>query len=169
MDDLSINSSTALTGAVDAYPILNVSQGARDAGLYPAFEEADQNKDITRIVYTRPESSRYSLYLEYRPMLVITTQESGGRIDQVDVWLYLIELDNVGSFPVAGASNIIVKRIDRTETSSSVPTNIQDQDQVYLYAIIDGVYQQLTLDFEVTGSFSLRQHIVITQIQIYDA
>ncbi|WP_287585382.1 hypothetical protein [Candidatus Borrarchaeum sp.] len=170
MDDLAINSSTALTGAVDAYPILNVTEGARDAGLYPAFEEADQNQDISRIVYTRPESSFYSLYLEYRPILVITAQKSDGRIDWLDVELHLIELDNVGSFPEVGSTKIIVKRIDIIRDSwSSVSTNIQDQDQVYLYALVDGVYQQLTLDFEVTGDFEFRQRSVITQIQIYDA
>ncbi|MFX1518480.1 MAG: hypothetical protein ACFFCD_00945 [Promethearchaeota archaeon] len=171
MDDLAINSSRSLTGAVDAYPILNVTDGAHDAGIFSAFEEADQNKDISSIVYTRQEASRYSVYLEYRPILIIKAQESGGRVDQIDVWLYLIELDNTGSFPVVGASKIIVKRIDfiPDDAGSSVTTNIQDQDHVYLYAIVDGVYQQLTLDFEVTGGFSLRQHIVITQIQIYDA
>jgi len=171
MDDLAINSSSSLTGAIDAYPILNVTEGAHNAGIFAAFEEANQNKDISRIVYSRPESSRYSLYLEYRPMLIITAQESGGRVDRVDVWLYLIELDNVGSFPVVGASKIIVKRIDYIpdDTGQSVSTNIQDEDHVCLYAIVDGVYQPLTLDFEVTGGFSLYKHIVITQIQIYDA
>ena len=86
------------------------------------------------------------------------------------VWLYLIKLDNVGSFPEGGATEIIVRRIDYIpdDTGSSVSSNIQDQDNVYLYAIVDGVYQQLTLDFQVSGSFSLYQHTVITEIQVYD-
>jgi len=170
MDDLSINSNSTLTGAVDAYPVLNVTEGAHDAGIFAAFEEADQNKDISRIVYSRPEFSTYSIFLEYRPVIIITAQESGGRVSRLDVWLYLIELDNFGSFPETGATEIIVKRIDYVpdDTGSSVSSNIQDQDNVYLYAIVDGVYQQLTLDFQVTGSFSLYQHTVITEIQIYD-
>ncbi len=170
MDDLSINSNSTLTGAVDAYPVLNVTEGAHDAGIFAAFEEADQNKDISRIVYSRPEFSTYSIFLEYRPVITITAQESGGRVSRLDVWLYLIELDNIGSFPETGATKIIVKRIDYVpdDTGSSVSSNIQDQDNVYLYAIVDGVYQQLTLDFQVTGSFSLYQHTVITEIQVYD-
>jgi len=171
MGDLAINSSTAITGAVDAYPILNVTEGARDAGLYPAFEEADQNMDVTRIVYSRPELSLYSVDLEYRPMIIIRAHESGsGRIDRLDVELHLIELYNVGSFPEIGSTKIIVKRVDITRDAwSSVTTNIQHQDQVYLYALVDGVYQKLTLDFEVTGGFEFRHRSVITRIQIYDA
>ena len=100
----------------------------------------------------------------------ITAEESGGRVNRLDVWIYLIQLDNIGSFPEAGITEIIVKRIDYIpdDTGSSVSSNIQDQDYVYLYAIVDGVYQQLTLDFEVSGSFSLYQHTVITEIQVYD-
>ncbi len=169
MDDLSINSNSTLTGAVDAYPVLNVTEGAHDAGIFAAFEESDQNKDISRIVYSRPEFSTYSIFLEYRPVIIITAQESVGRVSRLDVWLYLIELDNFGSFPETGATEIIVKRIDyKPAVTEPVSSNIQDQDNVYLYAIVDGVYQQLTLDFQVTGSFSLYQHTVITEIQIYD-
>ncbi|MHA2029900.1 MAG: hypothetical protein ACXAAM_08630 [Candidatus Heimdallarchaeaceae archaeon] len=169
MDDLSINSSSSLTGAVDAYPVLELDDDAHDAGVFAAFEEAEQNIDISRIVYTRSEFAQYSLFLEYRPVIKITAEESGGRVNRLDVWLYLVKLDNTGSFPEAGATEIIVKRIDYIPgTESSVSSNIQDQDNVYLYAIVDGVYQQLTLDFEVTGGFSLYQHIVITEIQIYD-
>ena len=170
MDDLSINSNSSLTGAVDAYPVVDVTEDARDAGVYAAFEEAEQNIDISRIVYTRPEFSQYSLFLEYRPVIKITAEESGGRVNQLDVWVYLIKLDNAGSFPEVGTTEIIVKRIDYIpdDAGSSVSSNIQDQDNVYLYAIVDGVYQQLTLDFQVTGSFSLYQHIIITEIQIYD-
>lgn len=170
MDDLAINSSSSLTGAVDAYPVVDVTDDAHDAGVYAAFEEAEQNIDISRIVYTRSEFSQYSLSFEYRPIIKITAEESGGRVNQLDVWVYLVKLDNVGSFPEVGATEIIVKRIDYIpdDAGSSVSSNIQDQDNVYLYAIVDGVYQQLTLDFQVTGSFSLYQHIVITEIQIYD-
>jgi hypothetical protein len=170
MDDLSINSSSSLTGAVDAYPVLDVDADAHDAGVFAAFEEAEQNIDISRIVYTRSEFAQYSLFLEYRPVIQITAEESGGRVSRLDVWLYLVKLDNFGSFPEVGRTEIIVKRIDYTpdDAGTSVSSNIQDQDNVYLYAIVDGVYQQLTLDFEVTGSFSLYQHIIITEIQIYD-
>jgi len=169
MDDLSINSSSTLTGAVDAYPVVDVDSDAHDAGVYAAFEEAEQNKDISRIVYSRSEFAQYSLFLEYRPVIKITAEESGGRVNRLDLWLYLVKLDNIGSFPEVGTTEIIVKRIDYIQGGAeSVSSNIQDQDNVYLYAIVDGAYQQLTLDFEVTGSFSLYQHIVITEIQIYD-
>jgi hypothetical protein len=170
MDDLSINSSSSLTGAVDAYPVLNVTSGAHDAGIFAAFDEADQNKDISSIVYTRPEPPEYSLYLEYRPRITISAQDpdNNGRINRVDIWFYLIELDNVGTFPEAGATEIIVKRVDITETDPSSSLSIQHQDNVYLYALVDGIYQPLTLDFQTEGSISLYQHFLITQIQIYD-
>ena len=169
MDDLSINSNSTLTGAVDAYPVLNVTEGAHDAGIFAAFEESDQNKDISRIVYSRPEFSTYSIYLEYRPRIVISAQRGAGDINRIDVWFYLIQLDNIGTFPEAGASKIIVKRIGITKTDSSSPTSIDSPSNVYLYALVDGIYQQLTLAFQTEGSISLYQHFVITQIQIYDA
>lgn len=165
MDDLSINSSSPLTGAVDAYPIVDVTQGARDAGLYPAFEEADQNKDITRIVYGRPESSLYSLYLEYRPMIVVS---SGGTPGEFDVEVYLIKLVNAGSFPAVGSPKIIVKRIVKQE-SIDLTDKSSSEDPVYLYAVVDGTYQQLTLDLGDIGSLTLNPSIIITEIQIYDA
>lgn len=168
MDDLSINSSTALTGAVDAYPIVDVTSEARDAGLYPAFEEADQNADITSIVYARPEFSRYSISLEYRPRVEIDAQESGGIINQIDVTFYLIEFDNVGTFPEAGATEIIVKRIEIRETDSPSSTSIDSPSNVYLYALVDGTYQQLTEGFQTDTSIQLNQYFVITKVQIYD-
>ena len=169
MDDLSINSSTALTGAVDAYPIVDVTSEARAAGLYPEFSEADQNTDISSIVYARPEFSRYSVSLEYRPIVEIDAQESGlGRINRVEVTFYLIAFDNIGSFPEGGATEIIVKRIDLTETTDISSHSIQNEDNVYIYALVDGTYQQLTLGFQTETTISLHQHFVITQVQIYD-